>query len=106
MRIENGQRFKVLMDKTFSVNDSSYVEYSVTGVVDGNATLGANPSHVAMGGGIRYFQCYKKLNIPIEFGDNSANPNQIKSNAIYLIWSVLGGSAYIAANGRTRFLDV
>ena len=106
MRIENGQRFKVLMDKTFQVNDSSYIEYNVNAVVNGTANLDAAPTKVAMGGGVRYFQCYKKLNIPIEFGDATANPNQVKSNAIYLISSIVGNSAYIAANGRTRFLDV
>lgn len=105
MRIENSQRFKVLMDKTYYIRDSTTVTIPYATVSSDNAILD-QPTSTLAGLGCKDISVYKKLNIPIEFGGSTNDVNIVKSNAIYLCFNVIGAYSYISFNGRTRFLDV
>lgn len=98
LNLNNRDRFKVLVDKTYQIPNSV------------KATPATPTSFIGNFGGMFKVKVFKKLNLPVQFNStNGGTIADITSNAIYMVWIGINASGATDVNAtvstRIRFDD-
>lgn len=90
LNLSSRDRFKVLSDKTTTMNPNGYTAGAVSG---------GSPRNVA-------YKIYKKMSMEEIFGGTGATVGSIQTGAIFLlIISAANGASAVNWNSRIRFID-
>lgn len=113
--LDNKQRFKVLAEKTFSINQTAgggyagnFSGYAVPPAVAGDQagySVPAESSNLAVAECTRTFQFFKKCRIPLEFSGDTGHDSELRSNNIWMLMISEEQRANYEYRVRVRFSD-
>lgn len=112
--LDNKQRFRVLAEKTFSINQQAGGAYgynggySVPAAASGNQagySVPADSAQLQVAECTRQFSFFHKCSIPLEFSGDTGHDNELRSNNIWLLMISEEQRANYEYRCRVRFTD-